>query len=171
MSAAPSRSGGRVRALGTRHSFNDLADNGATLVTVTGIAARAGPRRGRADGHGRRRRPPTARSRGGCKRRGWALHNLGSLPHISVAGATATGTHGSGSRNQVLSAAVAALEYVDADGELRHAGRADPGLRRAGGRAGRVRRRRPRHPRRRAALPGQAGRLRRAAVGPGARRA
>ena len=30
--------GGRVRALGTRHSFNDLADNGATLVTVTGIA-------------------------------------------------------------------------------------------------------------------------------------
>src|SRR6202012_4207679 len=32
-------SAGRVRALGTRHSFNDLADNGDTLVTVTGIAS------------------------------------------------------------------------------------------------------------------------------------
>ena len=29
--------GNRVRAIGTRHSFNDLADNGATLIDVTGI--------------------------------------------------------------------------------------------------------------------------------------
>ena len=65
---------------------------------------------------------------GWLQQRGWALHNLGSLPHISVAGATATGTHGSGSRNRILSAAVAGLEYVDADGELRWAGRADPGF-------------------------------------------
>ena len=116
---------GRVRALGTRHSFNDLADNGATLVTVTGIAARAGPRRGRADGHGRRRASYGALA-AWLQHRGWALHNLGSLPHISVGGATATGTHGSGSRNQILSAAIAGLDYVDADGELRRAGRADP---------------------------------------------
>jgi xylitol oxidase len=60
--------------------------------------------------------------------RGRALPNLGSLPHISVAGATATGTHGSGTRNRILSAAIAGLEYVDADGELRQAGRADPGF-------------------------------------------
>jgi alditol oxidase len=122
----------RVRALGTRHSFNDLADNGDTLVTVTGIAPEpvldeAGPN----DTAG------TVTVGGGIsygalaawlQGRGWALHNMGSLPHISVAGATATGTHGSGSRNQILSAAIAALEYVDADGELRRANRADPGF-------------------------------------------
>ncbi len=117
--------GGRVRALGTRHSFNDLADNGDTLVTVTGIAPEPVL-------------DETARTvtvgagisygalAGWLQQRGWALHNLGSLPHISIAGATATGTHGSGSRNQILSAAIAGLEYVDADGELRRAGRADP---------------------------------------------
>jgi alditol oxidase len=119
--------GGRVRALGTRHSFNDLADNGETLVTVTGIA------------------PEPVLDETACtvtvgagitygalaawlQERGWALPNLGSLPHISVAGATATGTHGSGTRNRILSAAIAGLEYVDADGELRQAGRADPGF-------------------------------------------
>jgi alditol oxidase len=119
--------GGRVRALGTRHSFNDLADNGETLVTVTGIAPE-----------------PVLDETAGTvtvgagitygalaawlQERGWALPNLGSLPHISVAGATATGTHGSGTRNRILSAAIAGLEYVDADGELRQAGRADPGF-------------------------------------------
>jgi xylitol oxidase len=60
--------------------------------------------------------------------RGWALGNMGSLPHISVAGATATGTHGSGSRNKILSAAVAGLDYVGADGELSRATRGDPGF-------------------------------------------
>ena len=37
---------------------------------------------------------------------GWALHNLGSLPHVSIAGAFATGTHGSGDRNGTLATAV-----------------------------------------------------------------
>ena len=49
---------------------------------------------------------------------GWALHNLGSLPHISLAGACATGTHGSGNRNRCLAAAVVAVEFVAADGDL-----------------------------------------------------
>jgi xylitol oxidase len=49
---------------------------------------------------------------------GYALHNTGSLPHISVAGATATGTHGSGDRNGILSTAVSAVELVKADGSL-----------------------------------------------------
>jgi alditol oxidase len=119
--------GGRVRALGTRHSFNDLADNGATLVSVTGIApdpvfdqaastvsAGAGMTYGALAAW--------------LQERGWALGNLGSLPHISVAGATATGTHGSGSRNKILSAAVAGLDYVAADGELRHAARGEAGF-------------------------------------------
>ena len=50
--------------------------------------------------------------------RGWALHNMGSLPHISIGGATATGTHGSGDELGTLATAVRALEYVGADGEL-----------------------------------------------------
>src|SRR5690606_4487425 len=49
---------------------------------------------------------------------GFALANLASLPHISVAGSVATGTHGSGPGNQSLSAAVRALELVTADGSL-----------------------------------------------------
>ena len=117
--------GGRVRAIGTRHSFNDLADNGATLVSVAGMAPE--PVIDEAAG--------TVTVGAGTsygvlaawlQDRGWALGNLGSLPHISIAGATATGTHGSGSRNRILSAALAGLEYVAADGELRQVSRSTP---------------------------------------------
>jgi xylitol oxidase len=119
--------GGRVRAIGTRHSFNDLADNGATLVSVTGIAPE--PVLDEAAG--------TVTAGAGVtygalatwlQDRGWALGNLGSLPHISVGGATATGTHGSGSGNRILSAAIAGLEYVAADGELSKADRSTEGF-------------------------------------------
>ncbi|MEJ1231431.1 MAG: FAD-binding protein [Galbitalea sp.] len=57
--------------------------------------------------------------------RGWALHNLASLPHISVAGAVATGTHGSGDRNGTLATAVADLEFVDGSGEVVRLSRGD----------------------------------------------
>jgi xylitol oxidase len=117
--------GGRVRAIGTRHSFNDLADNGATLVSVAGIAPDPV-----IDEAARTVTAGAGMTYGALatwlQDRGWALGNLGSLPHISVGGATATGTHGSGSRNKILSAAVAGLDYVAADGELRHVSRADP---------------------------------------------
>lgn len=117
--------GGRVRAVGTRHSFNDLADNGDTLVSVTGIAPDPV-----LDEASRTVTVGAGASYGviaaWLQERGWALPNMGSLPHISVAGAIATGTHGSGNRNRILSAAVAGLEYVDASGELRYAGRSDP---------------------------------------------
>src|SRR3984957_11003939 len=75
--------GGRVRAIGTRHSFNDLADNGATLVSVAGIAA--DPVIDEVAG--------TVTAGAGMtygalaawlQEHGWALGNLGSLPHISV---------------------------------------------------------------------------------------
>jgi xylitol oxidase len=59
-------------------------------------------------------------------RAGFALHNTGSLPHISIAGACATGTHGSGDGNGVLATAVRAVELVTADGELRTWRRGDP---------------------------------------------
>jgi xylitol oxidase len=123
--AVAGAAGGRIRAVGTRHSFNDLADNGATLVSVTGIAAEPV-----LDEAARTVTVGAGTSYGvlaaWLTERGWALGAMGSLPHISIGGAIATATHGSGTGNQVLSAAVAALDYVDAGGELRHAGRGDP---------------------------------------------
>ena len=119
------RAGGRVRALGTRHSFHDLADTDGTLVTVTGIPADP-----ELD-EGRREVTVGAGTRYGVlarwlEDRGWALHNLGSLPHISIGGATATGTHGSGHGNGGLATALRGLEYVDAAGDLRSARVGDP---------------------------------------------
>jgi xylitol oxidase len=118
------RRGGRLRALGSRHSFNDLADTSGYLVSLERLAPdlvidseaqtasfSAGIR------YGDLARELTAR--------GWALHNLASLPHISVAGAIATGTHGSGDRNGTISTAVAALEFIDGTGELVRLGRTD----------------------------------------------
>jgi xylitol oxidase len=109
--------GGRVRALGTRHSFHDLADTDGTLVTVTGIPADPvldEERQQVTVGPGTRY-GVLARW---LEDRGWALHNLGSLPHISIGGAIATGTHGSGHVNGSLATAVRRLEYVDASGAL-----------------------------------------------------
>lgn len=111
------RQGGAVRALGTRHSFTDLADTTGTLVTVTGIPADPvlDTERGEVTVGAGIRYGVLATW---LEERGWALHNLGSLPHISVGGATATGTHGSGDRNGGLATALRALEYVDAAGDV-----------------------------------------------------
>ena len=50
--------------------------------------------------------------------KGLALHNLASLPHISVGGACATATHGSGMRNGNLATAVVGMKFVGADGAV-----------------------------------------------------
>ncbi|GAA2075191.1 FAD-binding protein [Pseudolysinimonas kribbensis] len=117
--------GGPMRALGTRHSFNDLADTEGTLVTVTGIDPdiRIDADAGTVTAGAGIRYAEVAAAVGEA---GWALHNLGSLPHISIGGATATGTHGSGDRNGNLSTAIRAIEYVDHRGELVTARRGDP---------------------------------------------
>jgi xylitol oxidase len=105
----------KVRVLGTGHSFNRIADSAGTLVTVAdlpkvievgdgGVTVSAGLRYGEI----------TA----ALQSRGLALHNLGSLPHISVAGACSTGTHGSGDTNGPLADAVSAITFVNAAGEL-----------------------------------------------------
>jgi xylitol oxidase len=57
---------------------------------------------------------------------GWALSNMASLPHISIAGSISTGTHGSGIKNQNLANQALALDLVTAEGELRHIDRANP---------------------------------------------
>ena len=114
----------RVRALGTRHSFNDLADGPGILVTTTGIAPDF-----ELDESARTVTLGSGTRYGvlaeWLESRGWALHNMGSLPHISVAGATATSTHGSGDRNGSLSTAVSGLEFVTASGALLEVRRGD----------------------------------------------
>ncbi|MEP6482310.1 MAG: D-arabinono-1,4-lactone oxidase [Rhodoglobus sp.] len=114
----------KIRALGSRHSFNDLADS-AELVTLEGM-----PPAISIDAESE-----TVSFSGGLRygdvgvvlqEAGWALRNLASLPHISVAGAVATGTHGSGDRNGTLSRAVSGLTLVTASGALRTISPADP---------------------------------------------
>jgi xylitol oxidase len=103
--------GGRVKVLGSRHSFNDVADTTGTLVDLGKMYFEP-----RIDEDRRRVKVPARMSYGTLGRflqvRGWALSNLGSLPQISVAGACATGTHGSGVGNQSLAAAVCGMELV-----------------------------------------------------------
>ncbi|EWS80373.1 FAD-binding protein [Brachybacterium phenoliresistens] len=108
---------GRIRALGTRHSFSRVAASDADLVTLAGL-----PEEIEVDSAARTVRV-TAGVRYGTlalelARHGLALANTGSLPHISVAGASATGTHGSGDRNQALAASVRAIDLVTAGGDI-----------------------------------------------------
>ena len=106
-----------IRALGSRHSFNTLADTTGDLVSLDliddDIVIDEAARTVTVGGGVRYGDLATA-----LQSAGWALHNLASLPHISVAGAVATGTHGSGDSNGTLAAAVAGLELVTATGDL-----------------------------------------------------
>ncbi|MFG2933986.1 FAD-binding protein [Streptomyces achromogenes] len=118
--------GAKVRVLGSGHSFNRIADPGkeGVLVSIAGL-------------------PPvidvdtvarTVRVSGGVRyaelaqavhARGLALPNMASLPHISVAGSVATGTHGSGVGNGPLAVAVREVELLTADGSTVTIGRGD----------------------------------------------
>ena len=116
------RAGTRVRALGSRHSFNRVADTDGDLISTAmlpPVLRVAEDRRSVRVGGGLRYAAVAEH----LWRHGLALANLASLPHISVAGAVATGTHGSGNRNQGLGSAVQALQLVGANGELRELGR------------------------------------------------
>lgn len=114
----------RVRVLGTGHSFNRIADTAGDSVSVAAMPAdidldtRAGTVRVAA---GVRYGDLSAR----LQEAGRALHNLGSLPHISVGGACATGTHGSGDTNGNLSTAVVGLRLVTASGDVVDIDRSD----------------------------------------------
>ncbi|MGX7680940.1 D-arabinono-1,4-lactone oxidase [Jatrophihabitans sp. DSM 45814] len=106
----------RIRALGSRHSFSDVADTSGELVAVRNLEHPVVIDESAL----------TVEVGGGVRYgelatvlndAGYALHNLGSLPHISVAGACATGTHGSGDANGNLPSAVRAIDFIRADGE------------------------------------------------------
>ena len=106
-----------IKALGSRHSFNTIADSPGEHISLERLAPRVTIDRER------RTATVAAGVRYGelgqqLHRAGFALTNLASLPHISVAGACATATHGSGDRNGNLATAVAALELVTADGTV-----------------------------------------------------
>ena len=119
--------GGPIRVLGSGHSFNRMADTDGDLITLAGLprvvevsADRASVR---IDG-GIRYGELAAR----LDEQGLAVHNMASLPHISVAGAVATGTHGSGVRNGNLATTVSAIELIRGDGEPVTLRRGDPGF-------------------------------------------
>ncbi len=117
----------RIRVLGTGHSFNDLADSPGTQVTLAGL-----PPEVSVDSAARLARGAAGLSyaelAGRLDEAGFALRNLASLPHISVAGATATATHGSGAANQNLAADVSGLRLVTAAGDVVDLGRGDDGF-------------------------------------------
>ena len=111
------RQSGKVRVLGTRHCFNRIADSEYNMVSIRDLdkivdideeASTATIEAGASYGQICR----------DLHEQGYALHNLASLPHISVAGACATATHGSGRANGNLATQVSAIEFVDADGDL-----------------------------------------------------
>lgn len=117
----------KMRAIGTAHCFNDLADTTGTHLSVARlpIDLDIDVARGEARFAAGIRYGELARL---LDEQGWAVHNLASLGHISVAGAVATGTHGSGDRNQNLSAAVRWMQLVTADGDVLEIDDRDPRL-------------------------------------------
>jgi alditol oxidase len=107
----------KLRALGSRHSFNTIADSTENQLslekmnkvlsldkTANTITVESGTRYGDFAPY--------------LDENGYALANLASLPHITVAGACGTGTHGSGIKNGNLSTSVAAIEFVNAAGDV-----------------------------------------------------
>ncbi len=107
----------KPKVLGSRHSFNTIADTTGDLISLEHFDKVV------SIDHERR----TVTVEGGIRygplgvqlhREGYAIHNMASLPHISVAGACATATHGSGVDNGNLATIVAAMEIVTANGEV-----------------------------------------------------
>ena len=125
------RSSRQVRVLGSRHSFNAIADSTGDLISLDRLepVLEIDGQRGQITidaGVTYGRLAPRV-----CEA-GFALHNTASLPHITVAGACATATHGSGSENGVLGSRVVAMEIVAGDGTVRTISRVDDGDRFAG---------------------------------------
>ena len=110
-----------LRALGTRHSFNAIADSKYNQVSLKKLDQITLDEKARTVTVGPGVRYGDLATV--IDKRGYAVHNLASLPHISVAGACATGTHGSGLHNGNLATAVAGLEIVTADGEIAYLSR------------------------------------------------
>ena len=107
----------KLKVLGTRHCFNNIADSKDGFLSLKPmdkvialdpakhtVTVGAGITYGQLCPY--------------LDSKGFALHNLASLPHISVAGACSTATHGSGEKNGNLANAESALELITVDDEL-----------------------------------------------------
>lgn len=106
-----------VRALGTRHCFNRIADSETNLISTKNlntIISLDSEKKIVTVGGGMRYGEFCEQ----LHQQGFAIHNLASLPHISVAGACATATHGSGVENGNLATSISALEFVSANGDV-----------------------------------------------------
>lgn len=112
------------KALGSKHCFNNIADSPLNQISTQHLNGVMGLDE----------ENMTVTVGAGSKygdfapelhEKGYALHNLASLPHISVAGACATATHGSGVKNGNLATGVAAIELVNAQGEIVNLKRGD----------------------------------------------
>ena len=111
------RAARKVRVVGSRHCFNDIADTPGVQISLeklNGVLSLD-------------RKAGLVTVEGGIRygelgpwldREGYALHNLASLPHISVAGAAATATHGSGVTLGCLATAITSLTFIDGGGDL-----------------------------------------------------
>jgi len=107
----------KLKALGTRHCFNKIADSAdyfLSLKSMDDVISLDPQARTVTVGSG----ITYGKLAPYLHEKGFALHNLASLPHISVAGACSTATHGSGEKNGNLATAVAALELVSAGGDV-----------------------------------------------------
>ncbi len=107
----------KLKVLGTRHCFNDIADSTDNFLSLKPMDELVA-----VEPEGRTVTVVAGMTYGQLcpllHSKGFALHNLASLPHISIAGAVSTATHGSGEKNGNLATAVSALEIVTADGEV-----------------------------------------------------
>ena len=115
----------KVRARGSAHCFNAIADTDAISITFENL-----PQELVIDKENQIVTVSAGIKYGelavALEKRGWALHNMASLPHISVAGAIATATHGSGVGNGNLATAVRGLEVVLPDGSIKKINLEDP---------------------------------------------
>lgn len=106
-----------LKVLGTRHCFNDIANTSSQFLSL-----RSQDKVLHLDPKARTVTIEAGMSYGqlcpSLDHQGFALHNLASLPHISVAGACTTATHGSGQKNGNLATQVRALELVTASGDV-----------------------------------------------------
>lgn len=108
---------GQQKALGSCHCFNNIADSTNDQISTKQLKGLVSLDEGAMSvtvGAGTKYGDFAPE----LHQRGYALHNLASLPHISVAGACATATHGSGVGNGNLASSVSALELVTGDGEI-----------------------------------------------------
>ena len=131
LAAAMSKNDEPIKFLGSRHCFNNVADTDGTMITLTEfepLTARTLEIQEHPDrpGYGWVR-VPAATTYGSLAQlldqHGWAVSNFASLPHISIAGAIATGTHGSGNNNRALVGDIRAFEIMTPNGQVRTARR------------------------------------------------